>query len=83
MAKIQKLVETGKPEHVVPVQLNFYRYNLAKNDQKQTCTGTTSNCTDRRHPKCPDFVISPTFDANSLHITSIIHNTSKTNLEFI
>ena len=25
MAKIQKLVETGKPEHVVPVRLNFYR----------------------------------------------------------
>ena len=41
-----------------------------------SCTGTPSEI-------CLDFVIFPTFDANSLHTTSIIHNTSKTNLEFI
>ena len=80
MAKIRKLVETGKPEQVVPVQLVHvlvqFCFWWVVPVQHCSCTGTTSIF-------CPDFVISLTFDANSLHITSIIHNTSKTNLEFI
>ena len=53
MAKIQKLVETGKPEQVVPVQLNMYRYMLAKNDQNEKCTGTSSTCTGTSLRKVP------------------------------
>ena len=41
-----------------------------------SCTGTPSIF-------CPDFVIFPTFDANSLHTTSIIHNTSRNIMEII
>ena len=41
-----------------------------------TCTGTPSKI-------CPDLIFLPTFDNISLHTTSIIHNTSKTNLGFI
>ena len=80
MAKIQNLVKTGKPEQGVsvqpehvPVQFCFW---WGVPVQRCSCTGTTSIF-------CPDFVISPTFGANSLPTTSIIHNTSKTNLEII
>ena len=80
MEKLQNLVETGKPEQGVLVQLVHvlvqfcFWWGVAV--QHCSCTGTTSIF-------CPDFVISPTFDANSLPTTSIIHNTSKTNLEII
>ena len=80
MAKIQKLVEIGKaeqgvPVHTVHVPVHFcFWWGVPV--QYCSCTGTPSIF-------CPDFVIFPTFDANALHTTSIIQNTSKTNLEFI
>ena len=80
MAKIRKLVETGKAEQGVPVHPQsvpvHFGFWWGVPVHYCSCTGTLSE-------NCPDFVIFPTFDANSLHTTSIIHNTSKTNLEFI
>ena len=41
-----------------------------------TCTGTPSEI-------CPNLIFLPTFTTNSLHTTSIIHNTSRIYMEFI
>ena len=80
MAKIQKLVETGKIEQGVPVHPEHIPVHFCLwwgvPVHYCSCTGTPFEI-------CPDFVIFPTFDANSLHTTYINHNTSKTNLEFI
>ena len=80
MAKIQKLVVTGKAEQGVPVHPEHVPVHFGLwwgvPVHPYTCTGTPSNF-------CPDFVIFPTFDANSLDTTSILHNTSRNIMEII
>ena len=80
MAKMQKLVETGKAEQGVPVHPERVpvHFGLCWGVPVLPCTytGTPSQF-------CPDFVIFPTFDANSLYTTSIIHNTSRNIMEII
>ena len=81
MAKIQKLVEIGKTR-------------TGCTGTTLTCTGTSWPKMTRMQNvpvqvdanslrKVPRMCVFPTFDANSLHTTSIIHSTSKTNLEII
>ena len=87
--KYENWLKLGKQNRVYRYTPKVYRYTLASGGVYRyttvhvpvpvhycSCTGTLSE-------NCPDFVIFPTFDANSLHTTSIIHNTSKTNLEFM
>ena len=64
---------------------NMYRYKLVKNDQNQSCTGTSSTCTGTSLRKVPRMCVFPIFHALSSmdhSYTSYTHqNHSKFTLE--
>ena len=82
MAKLRKLIEIGKPEQVVPVQVNLYQYKLAKNDQNRSCTGTSSNCTGTSHSGMPRMCVFSHFSILLIPNHFCTSNTHQNNSKF-
>ena len=69
--KYENWSKLGTEQQLYRYNPKLYRYNLAKNDQKRNCTGTTSNCTGTTsnctgttsnctatsHSKCPKMCV--------------------------
>ena len=64
---------------------NMYRYKLAKNDQNQHCTGTSSNFTGTFTRKCPKMCVFSHFSMlltpNHFYTSNTHQNNSKFTLE--
>ena len=76
--KYQNWSKLGTEQQLYRYIPKLYRYNLAKNDQKRKCTGTTSTCTGTSHPKCPKMCVFSHFSI-LLILKSILYfiNTSR------
>ena len=78
--KYKNWLKLGTEQQVYRYTPKVYRYTLAKNDQNQMCTGTSSRCTGTLHSKMPRMcVFHPFFHIlihNQLSLQTHIKNTS-------